>query len=306
MPGRIIDISQDQRHLSLYRGFMIVSHQGDELGRVPLDDLEAVIASGHGLSHSSNLLAALAERGVPFVLCASNYRPVGMLLATDGNYQQGKRLACQADARKPLNKRLWQQVVRAKLQHQADALAALGRPHVPLAALVAKVRSGDPDNVEAQGARRYWSLLFGADFRRDRDSQDHNCLLNYGYAILRACIARAIVAAGLHPGLGIHHRNPYNPMCLADDLIEPWRPCIDLRVHALVEAGYDSVDADTKRSLANVVYTDLDIAGQRSPVAGAIQGMATSLAQVYLGERDELALPNGLHPDSTAALLTLA
>lgn len=305
MLGRIIDIAEEQRHLALHRGFMVVTHQGDELGRVPLDSIEAVIASGHGLSHSSNLLAALAERGVPFVLCASNYRPVGMLLATDGNYQQGKRLACQANAKKPLNKRLWQQLVRTKLQHQADALAAIGQPAAPLTALIPKVRSGDPDNIEAQGARRYWQQLFGPGFRRDRDSQDHNTLLNYGYAILRACIARAIIAAGLHPGLGVHHRNAFNPMCLADDLIEPWRPCVDLRVHALVQSGHDNVNPVTKRALAHVLYTDLLLNDQCTPIGTAMQALATSLAQVYVEERERLSLPEGLESGTTNALLTV-
>jgi CRISPR-associated protein Cas1 len=305
MPGRIIDISQDQRHLALHRGFLVISHQHEELGRVPIDDLEAVIACGHGITHSSNLLAALSERGIPFVLCASNHSPVGMLLSVDGNYQQGKRLAAQAAAKRPLQKRLWQQLVRAKLLHQAEVLETLGQPKAPLATLVAKVRSGDPDNIEAQGARRYWSLLFGSVFRRDRNADDHNRMLNYGYAILRSGVARGVVAAGLHPGLGLHHRNGYNPMCLVDDLIEPWRPLIDLRVKTLLDAGCTEVDSDTKRRLADVLYTDLALPDGCSPVISVIQSLATSLAQVYLEERASLSLPGGIDAGARNALCRL-
>lgn len=305
MPGRVIDISQDRRHLALHRGFLVVSQGGDEVGRVPLDELEAVIASGHGITHSSNLLAALAERGVPFVLCASNHSPVGMLLSVDGNYQQGKRLAAQGSAKRPLQKRLWQQLVQAKLRHQAAVLEALQLPSAPLGSLVAKVRSGDPENIEAQGARRYWPLLFGKNFRRDRGGEDQNRLLNYGYALLRSGIARGVVAAGLHPGLGIHHHNGFNALCLVDDLIEPWRPLIDLRVKALVDAGTIAVDADTKRQLADVLYTDLVLPDGRTPVLSAMQSLATSLAQVYLGERSELQLPIALDRKALRSLRRL-
>src|SRR5690606_29166074 len=148
-------------------------------------------------------LVALAERGAPFVLCAANHNVVGMLLSIDGNFQQAKRLDAQIAASKPTHKRLWAEIIRSKLQQQAAALEAAGAPTAPLSALAAKVRSGDPDNLEAQGARRYWGLLFGSDFRRDQDGDDLNALLNYGYTVLRAATARSVVAAGLHPTLGI-------------------------------------------------------------------------------------------------------
>ncbi len=166
MLGRIVEVADDRRHLSLFRGFLVVQRtDGDraELGRVPLDDIAAVIASAHGLSYTNNLLVALSERGAPFVLCAANHNVVGMLLSVDGNFQQAKRYDAQISASRPMMKRLWAEVVRAKLRQQAAALKVIGAPTAPLTALVAKVRSGDPGNVEAQGARRYWTLLFGED-----------------------------------------------------------------------------------------------------------------------------------------------
>lgn len=240
MIGRIVEVADDRRHLFVSRGFMVVQDtEGErkELGQVPLDDIAAVIANAHGLSYTNNLLVALAERGAPFVLCGANHNAVGMLWAVDGNFQQAKRFDAQIAATRPTHKRLWAEVVRSKLQQQATALEAAAKPVAPLTALVSKVRSGDPDNLEAQGARRYWGLLFGDDFRRDQGGSGLNALLNYGYTVLRAAAARAVIAAGLHPTLGLHHSNEGNPMRLVDDLMEPFRPIVDLHVWQLQRVG---------------------------------------------------------------------
>lgn len=294
MLGRIVEVAEDHRHLSLLRGFLVVcASEGErqEIGRVPIDDIAALIAHAHGLSYSNNLLVALAERGAPLVLCAANHNVVGMLISVDGNYQQGKRFDAQIAAAKPLQKRLWASLVKAKLQQQAAALKAVGAPDVPVAALVAKVRAGDPANIEAQGARRYWRLLFGPDFRRQQSGDGINALLNYGYTILRASTARAVVAAGLHPSLGLHHSNESNPMRLVDDLIEPFRPLLDLKVWQLVQAGCSELSPETKRKLVGCLHDDMHTALGVTPVTVCIQRLATSLAQLYLGERDKLDLP---------------
>ncbi len=294
MIGRIVEVADDRRHLSMSRGFMVVQDtecERKELGQVPLDDIAAVIANAHGLSYTNNLLVALGERGAPFVLCAANHNAVGMLLPIDGNYQQAKRFDAQIASSKPTHKRLWAEVVRSKLQQQAAALEAAGAPTAPLKALVAKVRSGDPDNMEAQGARRYWSLLFGDGFRRDQNAGDTNGMLNYGYTVLRACMARSIVAAGLHPTLGLHHSNEGNAMRLVDDLMEPFRPIIDLKVWQLVRNGERDVAPDTKRALVRTLYDDMETSVGATPVMVCTQRLATSLAQVFLGERDKLDLP---------------
>ena len=294
MVGRIVEIADDRRHLFMNRGFMVVRDtEGErkELGQIPLDDIAAVIANAHGISYTNNLLVALAERGVPFVLCGPNHNAVGMLLTLDGHHVQAKRIEAQIAASAPTVKRLWAAVVKAKLQQQAAALEAAGAPTAPLTALVAKVRSGDPDNIEAQGARRYWSLLFGPDFRRDQDGGGLNGMLNYGYTILRSATARAVVAAGLHPSIGLHHSNDANAMRLVDDLMEPFRPVVDLKVWQLRHAGEDDVTPDSKRALVRVLYDDMQTNVGVTPVMVCMQRLATSLAQVFLEDRTKLDLP---------------
>ncbi|TBR73206.1 MAG: type II CRISPR-associated endonuclease Cas1 [Burkholderiaceae bacterium] len=294
MIGRIVEVADDRRHLFMHRGFMVVQDtEGErkELGQVPLDDIAAVIANAHGLSYTNNLLVALAARGAPFVLCAANHNAVGMLLPIEGNFEQAKRIEGQIAASLPTHKRLWATVVRSKLEQQAAALEATGSPPAPLAALAAKVKSGDPENLEAQGARRYWGLLFGDEFRRDQDAGGLNAMLNYGYTVLRATTARAIIAAGLHPSIGLHHSNDNNAMRLVDDVMEPFRPVIDLKVWQLKRNHEEHVTPDAKRALVHTLYDDMQTEAGATPVMVCVQKLATSLAQVYLGERDRLDLP---------------
>lgn len=294
MIGRIVEVADDRRHLFMHRGFMVVQDtEGErkELGQVPLDDIAAVIANAHGLSYTNNLLVALAGRGAPFVLCAANHNAVGMLLPIEGNFEQAKRIEAQIAASLPTHKRLWATVVKSKLEQQAAALEATGAPSTPLSALVAKVKSGDPENLEAQGARRYWGLLFGDKFRRDQDAGGLNAMLNYGYTVLRATAARSIIAAGLHPSIGLHHSHDNNAMRLVDDIMEPFRPVIDLKVWQLQRNREEHVNPDTKRALVRTLYDDMQTATGATPVMVCMQRLATSLAQVYLGERDKLDLP---------------
>ena len=294
MIGRIVEVADDRRHLHLHRGFMVVQDtdgERKELGQVPLDDIAAVIANAHGISYTNNLLVALAERGAPFVLCAANHNAVGMLLPIEGNFEQSKRIEAQIAASLPTHKRLWASVVRSKLEQQAAALEATGGPTAPLTALVGKVKSGDPENIEAQGARRYWGLLFGDTFRRDQNGGGLNGMLNYGYTVLRASTARAVIAAGLHPSIGLHHSHDNNAMRLVDDIMEPFRPVIDLNVWHLRRNGECEVTPETKRALVRTLYDDMQTDAGATPVMVCLQKLATSLAQVYLGERDKLDLP---------------
>ena len=294
MLGRIVEIANDNRHLFVSRGFMVVREtdgEKNEMGQIPLDDIAAVVANAHGLSYTNNLLVALAERGAPFVLCGANHNPVGMIWPVDGHSTQAGRYDAQLSATKPLRKRLWSSIVKSKLNQQAAALEAAGAPIAPLSALIPKVRSGDPDNIEAQGARRYWQLLFGEDFRRDRQAGGLNGLLNYGYTVLRAATARAIIAAGLHPSIGIHHANQGNAMRLADDLMEPYRPFIDLLAWRLWSQDMAEVNPETKRTMVRGLYDDLMTDAGATPMQVSLQKLATSLAQIYLGEREQLDLP---------------
>lgn len=294
MIGRIVEVADDRRHLFMHRGFMVVQEtEGErkELGQIPLDDIAAVIANAHGLSYSNNLLIALAQRGAPFVLCAANHNAVGMLLPIEGNFEQSRRIEAQINAALPLQKRLWAEIVRSKLEQQAAVLEGAGAPTAPLTALARKVKSGDPENLEAQGARRYWGLLFGETFRRDQNSPGLNTLLNYGYTVLRAATARAIIAAGLHPSIGLHHSHDNNAMRLVDDVMEPFRPMIDLKVWQLKRNQEEHVSPDTKRALVRTLYDDMQSDAGATPVMVCIQRLATSLALVYLGQRKKLDLP---------------
>lgn len=306
MIGRIVEVADNRRHLSMNRGFMVVRDtEGErkELGQIPLDDIAALIANAHGLSYTNNLLVALLQRGAPFVLCGANHNAVGMLLPIEGNFEQAKRIEAQIAASLPTHKRLWAAVVRAKLEQQAAALEAAGAPSAPLSALSTKVKSGDPENLEAQGARRYWTLLFGSAFRRDQNGGGVNALLNYGYTVLRAATARAVVAAGLHPSIGLHHSHDNNAMRLVDDVMEPFRPVVDLKVWQLQRNGEDEVTPESKRALVRTLYEDMQTTAGATPVLVCMQRLAVSLAQVYLGERAKLDLPLPGLPIALAAAL---
>ena len=194
-------------------------------------------------------MAELAERGISFVVCSRNYAPAALLWPIEGHHAQQRRMESQLKVSRPLCKRLWAMIVAAKVHRQGWALAMIGQPAGAFTHLGRRVRAGDPDNIEAQAARRYWPLMFGDRFRRHPDEEGPNALLNYGYAILRAGTARAIAAAGLHPGIGIFHRHPNNAMPLADDLMEPFRPLVDLRVLKMVRLGTTEVTATAKRDL---------------------------------------------------------
>lgn len=290
MIGRLIEIATDGSHLELDRGFLVVRAPGSEGGRIPIDDVAAVICTAHGLTHTSNVLVALAERGAPFVLCGAKFSPVAVLMPTVGNYELAARVEAQVSATLPLKKRIWQQIVRAKLRMQAAVLSANGASPAFLLRLAKGVRAGDVNNAEAQGARHYWTALFGPNFRRDRDAPGTNVHLNYGYAVLRSSMARAVVAVGLHPSLGVHHRNDHNTMRLIDDLIEPFRPLVDIRVRGL-SACEGALTPDTKRYLARLLYVDLSSIVGVTPLIACMQRMALSLVNVYKGESLVLETP---------------
>jgi len=302
MIGRIVEIAEDGRHLSLHRGFMVVSAHGEEIGRVPLDDIGVVVVNAHGATSSNNLVVELARRGAGMVLCGSNHSPVAWLWPVVGYHAQALRMRAQMEATKPLGKRLWQTIVRAKILQQGAVLEALGLRGQGFALMARRVASGDPDNLEAQAARRYWPLLFGEDFRRDRALPGVNGLLNYGYTILRSATARAVVAAGLHPSIGIHHRNRANDMCLVDDLMEPFRPVVDLQVARLRAEGVDGVTREAKEALAGITAFDMRTEQGTTPLSTCLDRLATSLGQSFEEKRAALDLPLAPLPLDLAGL----
>lgn len=291
MLGRIVEIEGAGRRLALDRGFLIVAGPEGPLGKVPLDDIEAVILANPAASLTSQALAALAARGAPVVVCGDDFRPAAYLLPVDGHHAQGDRVEAQAESSRPLRKRLWAELVRAKVLAQAAALEQVGGQAHLVAPLAELVRSGDPGNIEAMAAQRYFPLMFGPKFHRHRDAGGINALLNYGYTILRAATARAIVAAGLHPSLSLMHRSRGDALRLADDLMEPFRPAVDLIVHALVSDGLDSVTTETKRRLAASLHLDFATEDGVTTLSNLLGRLAISLAQVFMGQRKALFLP---------------
>ena len=296
MLPHLVEINGNDRYLCKERGFLCVMSAGERLGRLPLDDLSMVLVAGHGTVISANLLAALAERRVPVVFCDSGMKPVSVALPVEGHHLQSLRMKQQVAASLPLQKRLWQSLVAAKITRQAQLAALCGKEAGHLNALAKAVRAGDSGNCEATAAGIYWPLCFGKGFRRDRDEPTVNALLNYAYTILRSAAARAIMLAGLHPAFGIFHRNSRDSMPLADDLMEPFRPVADMLVLRLLAEGKNTISPETKRFLAGLIHTDMQADGAARPVASCLQRLAASLAEVYAGERKTLALPEKLLP----------
>jgi CRISPR-associated protein Cas1 len=289
--GRVVEIAENGRHLGREDGFLVISSGHQELGRVALDDILSVIATAPGTTTSCAALAELSARGIPFVICGRNFQPASIVWPIAGHHAQQRRMECQIDASLPLKKRLWAILIAAKIRHQGAALSAHRRNVEGFLALARAVRSGDPENIEAQAARRYWPTLFGADFRRDQDAGGANAMLNYGYTVLRAGVARAIVAAGLHPGLGIFHRHPQNPMPLADDLMEPFRPFVDQLVLRLFNDGYVEINPAIKRQLAAVLNLELPTKAGMSPLSTCLNRLAASLGESFVGATADLDLP---------------
>lgn len=291
MLGRVVEICGSGRYLSLYRGFLVVSNVDGELARVPLDDLCAVIGDAYGLTWSQNILVELANRGVPVVLCGSNHAPVAWLWPVVGHHAQTLRMHKQIGASVPLRKRIWQQLVQAKLRNQAEILNDAGADSTFLLASARRVRSGDAANLEAQAASHYWPSLLGANFRRNRELSDINGQLNYGYTVLRSAAARAIAGAGLHPSIGVHHHHRNDPFCLVDDIMEPFRPLVDLKARKLYDRGVTAVNEEAKRELCSVLEHQVPTAVGLSPVRLALERLAYSLTASFENGKCALDLP---------------
>lgn len=296
MTDRIIDISERAARLHVSDGLLeIMVEDADEPVRVPFDELAAIVAAHPRVSCSVAALAHLAGRGGAFIACDEKRRPAAMLLPVAGHHLQAERLGLQVAASAPLRKRLWQRIVRAKIAAQAELLKTVRGDDAGLAALVPRVRSGDPTNVEAQAARRYWARIFGSEsFRRDPEAGDQNRFLNYGYAVLRAIVARAICASGLHPSIGVHHHNRYDNFCLADDLMEPLRPIADAAALAVMaERGAEAeMDKETKRGLLACFERKYLAGGEWRTLFDIAARLAQALVRAFEGEDENLVYPS--------------
>ncbi len=299
MINRILDFSESVARLRVRLRLLVVRcPERDEI-TIPLSDLAVVVVSNPQVTYTQAVLSGLSEAGGALVACNQKHLPVGLLLPLVAHHAQVERFAAQARASEPTRKRVWQQLVRAKIRAQASVLEAIHGTDYGLRALVEGVKSGDPGNIEAQAARRYWPRLFAdRDFRRHREDEDQNLLLNYGYAVLRAIVARAICAAGLHPSLGLHHHNRYNAYCLADDLMEPWRPVVDRAVAEYVSShdAIRGVEPEAKRHIVGALTGRYWLGGQQRTLFDTAAHVASSLVEVFMGGAKRLDLPEGGAP----------
>ena len=278
---------------------------------IPIEDIGLVILDHQQIIISQALIAKLLENNVAFITCNSTHHPTGLLLNLEGHSLQSQRFQAQVEATEPLKKQLWQQTIKAKIRNQAAVLKLQGHEIENMLHWADNVKSGDPDNLESRAAAWYWSKLFqdpklftgsepltsllkqSLDFIRDPAGLPPNNLLNYAYAILRATVARSLVGSGLLPTLGIFHRNQYNAYCLADDIMEPYRPYADQMVVQVVMGNepYGELNPALKKKLLGLPSLDVVIQDEKSPLMVAVQRTTASLARCFLGETRKIIYP---------------
>lgn len=287
----IIKLPQVEKNETLPESF-----KADAVKTIPVEDIGVVVLDNKQITITQGLMEALLENNCAVITCNKSHLPVGLLLPLCGNTTQNERFRQQLDASLPLKKQLWQQTVQTKISNQAAVLRNCRGVEIGnMLRWQNDVRSGDPDNMEGRAAAYYWKNMFPEvdDFTRDRDGVSPNNILNYGYAILRAVVARSLVSSGLLPTLGIHHHNRYNAYCLADDIMEPYRPYVDeLVVSYTDENGYpDELTPDIKRVMLSIPVLDVRINGQRSPLMLAAGQTAASLTRCFSGESRKIVFP---------------
>ena len=279
--------------LSLKNAQLVIStpEMPDEKRTIPIEDVGMVIIENQQISITIPLLNELVDAGVAVVLCDKKGLPHAMLQNMDGNNLQGEFLRNQIDVGEVLRKQLWKQIVEAKIKNQSALLEKLHGKGTLLKPFYANVKSGDSDNREGIAARLYWTALYGNDFVRDRAAEGINALLNYGYTVLRAATARALVSAGLTPSLGIFHHNRSNAFPLADDMMEPYRPFVDEVVYHLCEEGNLELTKDVKMELIGILTCDTYFPMVTRPLQIGLSMTMASLAKCYAGKQKSLSLP---------------
>jgi CRISPR-associated protein Cas1 len=266
-----------------------------EIKTIPIEDIGLVILDHKQVTITQALLAKLLANNSAVITCDDTHHPAGMLLSLDGNTLQSQKFQAQIDATIPLKKQLWQQTIIAKIENQAALLKKQRAENKLMLRYAAEVKSGDSENHEAKAAAYYWKHIFPEEleFRRERFGPPPNNLLNYGYAILRALVARSLVASGLLPTLGIHHRNQYNAFCLADDIMEPYRPYVDMVVYQIIRNNgrFLEMTPAMKKMLLEIPAMDVRMDGEKSPMMNAVQRTTASLAKCFEGSARKLLYP---------------
>ena len=293
MLNRILEIAEENRYISLKRGFVVVRQGDTELGSVPLDDIAVLLLSAQSITVTKNVLNALSEKGCITIFCGGNYIPLSMVVPIASHTYFTKIIKSQINASEPFKKRVWQQIVIQKIKNQAQSLRCCNKTeNIELIEKIARmVKSGDPDNREAYAARMYWKSLFGDEFIRDKNGDGINSFLNYGYAIMRAGMTRAICSHGLIPSLGIHHDNNLNQFCLADDLFEIYRPIVDTLVYGLYERGQTELNPENKKILANLLKVKVRISEKETQSVQSMQYMVSSFVNALEAGKPDIELP---------------
>ena len=263
---------------------------------VPIEDIGVLILEHPQITITHGCMASLLANNAALITCDATHMPTGLLLPLDGSHTQSERYRYQIEATVPLKKQLWQQTVQHKINNQAALLHTLGYEAKNMTHWAKSVRSGDPDNFESRAAIYYWQHIYSGfqNFNRDPDGYPPNNLLNYGYAILRAVVARALVSSGLLPTLGIFHKNKYNAYCLADDIMEPYRPFVDQLVHAMLDEcpePVDFLDTHLKTKLLQIPQLDVYFEDITSPLLVGVSRTTASLARCFEGTSRKMIYP---------------
>ncbi len=294
MIKRIIEISQAKTYLSVKYEQLLIKQDGEQVSSIPCEDIGVLLVDHRGVTYTHSVFTELLRCGAAVVLCGVDHHPAGMLLPIESNSIQTERFRQQIEAKEPVKKRLWKQIVKEKIKHQAKLVGKDSDVYRTLMTLRDRVRSGDPDNIEAQAGRKYWPVyLQDVTFHRDISGPPPNNMLNYGYMVLRASVSRALCSAGLLPSLGIHHRNRYNAFCLADDLLEPFRGFVESKVREVYwDIGpMDELEQSTKARLLEVLYEEVNIAGFKGPLMVGLHRTMASLQRCFAGEQKFINLP---------------
>lgn len=284
----------NEAYLSTQKQRLVVRYpQSEEVKTVPIEDVGVVLLDHYRLTLTSTLLNKLLENNVAIISCDAHHLPLGMFLNLNGNTLQQEHFANQIAVTQAKKDRVWKQIIQKKIQNQACLLEKYGINTLFMQRWTTNVKNGDPENLEARAAGYYWKHLFDSlpSFKRERFGNAPNALLNYGYTILRGVVARALVGSGLLPTLGIHHHNKYNAYCLADDIMEPYRPFVDEIVVQLVSTGVGEMTSENKKALLRLPTCDVRINNQKSPLMLAVQQTTASLQQFYEGKTKVLKCP---------------
>lgn len=284
-------------YLSTRNEQLLVSYPNNEQPErtVPIEDIGFVVLEDPQITVTNKLLEKLTLNNAAIINCNHQHMPIGLLMPLSGNSEQNERFRAQLDASVPLKKNLWQQTIQAKINNQAALLAERGIAHQNMLYWAKEVTSGDTLNHEARAAAYYWQNLFEIEeFNRYRNGIPPNNLLNYGYAILRAVCARALVSSGLFPTLGIHHANKYNAYCLADDIMEPYRPYVDMVVCFITDNydNYEELTTELKKELLQIPALDVVIGGKKSPLMIAMSRTTNSLQECFSGQSRKIIYPS--------------